>query len=164
MKPNCKKINELLIAYCEGTLDREAVARVKAHVDGCEDCRGALASYKASWEMMGTGDELEPQSDYVSRFWTALAERQTWHETLAASIKEWFVMRRPAYRYAFVIAMIIAFNISVYKSVDVIQTRQMLANMSQEELEMMMKYDVVTDLDLLSDFDVVESLDGLDIT
>jgi len=163
MDHKCHKINSLLIEYCEGTLDAQGARMVEEHVHTCADCHAALAAYQSSWELLGAGEELEPPRDYVSRFWSVLAERRTWVERCIELVKEGRMVRRYAYRYAFIVVAILALNISLYKSVEAVQTKQMLMAMNDDELAMLVEYTVVANLDLLENLDVVESLHVLDV-
>ena len=48
-KPSACPPDETLAALIEGKLDAEEVARLDAHVDGCEACQELLAAYARGW-------------------------------------------------------------------------------------------------------------------
>lgn len=45
--PTCEEISEFAYAYLDGELDPGQAAKFERHLDGCENCKRFVASYRA---------------------------------------------------------------------------------------------------------------------
>ncbi|MBU3912228.1 MAG: zf-HC2 domain-containing protein [Candidatus Omnitrophica bacterium] len=155
---NCKDIKQMFFVYIDGELEAEKERIVVDHIASCEKCRVQLYEYKRSWEMLGTLEPIEPTPGYISRFWTALSYRLPWYEKILEGIRNLFLPRRVVYRVALALIVLIAVYVSVDKYTNVLRTRTLLVNMSEEEWEVVENYDLIANLDLLESLKGIENI------
>lgn len=108
MKPNCRRICDMLVEYADGTLADTQRAEVQRHLDACPPCRamagkecGARQLLRACADRLRGADPLPP--GLRSRCQAATASGKTW--TTAA---RWW--SRPSMRLAIAAAVILVFG------------------------------------------------------
>ena len=62
-----EKAQELLSCYVDGTLDAESSQKLEAHLEGCEDCRGALELLKKTLQVVGEIQPARAPTDFSAR-------------------------------------------------------------------------------------------------
>lgn len=72
----CDNVNELLWAYCEGSLDSETAARVKQHLSACEACACEHRAALATLQGLGSVEQIEPADDFLGKVWQKIDERE----------------------------------------------------------------------------------------
>lgn len=148
----CKSIKQLISLYGDAVLTREEKERVDVHVETCARCRALLAEHKKTWDVLGAWQQIEPPSDYVSRFWTVCTTQEKWYESLfrlAATITR---SRKLAYSVALVLLLIAVVPVSVYRYIENVEARAFVISLSEDEWEM------IENLDLLAELDVLDSM------
>ena len=65
----CKEIKEIVIQYSLGGLKHVEKAGVESHLDNCAECRSFLSESKKLWGLLDTWNEVEPNKEFVSKFW-----------------------------------------------------------------------------------------------
>ncbi|QXD16381.1 zf-HC2 domain-containing protein [Rhodocaloribacter litoris] len=63
--PSCRKVNEFLADYLDGTLDPQTKARFDAHLDACPKCKRYLEQYLQTVELVKTNGTVEPPPELV---------------------------------------------------------------------------------------------------
>ena len=64
-RPTCEEVNRFLAEYVEGTLPRETVDRFNNHMSRCKCCGPYLESYRATIDLVRTGEEIELPDELV---------------------------------------------------------------------------------------------------
>jgi hypothetical protein len=66
---DCKHIDELLWALCEGSLDERERRLAEEHLAGCPGCARARARAEGVLMAMRSVGEIEPSADFAGRLW-----------------------------------------------------------------------------------------------
>jgi anti-sigma factor RsiW len=152
----CAEIKKLLPAYLDGEISTDESKSVKEHLVSCDACRQQAHAFGLSWKALGEYKNIEPDSAYMSRFYTELAQRKTWVERF----KETVVIWRPA----FVLGCMVVLISSVVLRNQWISSqgvRQFVA-LNEEELEIVENLELVENVELLEDLEVLENLDVIE--
>ena len=64
---NCPDFKPVLVEYLDGRLPADRAAEARAHLASCADCRRAAESHRATWELLGRLEPLEPDSVFLAR-------------------------------------------------------------------------------------------------
>lgn len=165
---DCKKLKTQIFEFLDNELQGFEKEQFKLHLSTCEECQKEYEAIKKTWEVLGVLPKVEPSSNYMSRFWAEILTRQTVVSKGKERLKQIFLTWKMVPVYVSLLIAISAFSIRNYLQFD--ESRQMLAGMSQEEIEMVEyielaeNYEVIEEIDYLEDFEVIQSLDDLNIT
>ncbi|MFZ1945993.1 MAG: zf-HC2 domain-containing protein [bacterium] len=69
---DCKHIEELLWALCEGSLGERERRSVEEHLTGCPGCARARARAEGVLRAMRTVSVIEPSADFPERLWSRI--------------------------------------------------------------------------------------------
>jgi hypothetical protein len=64
---NCDKMQDLLWALCEGTLDRDTAEALNEHLRSCGSCQRELAGVRRTLVALKMVGNLEPRADFQER-------------------------------------------------------------------------------------------------
>lgn len=85
MRSECRRANGLLQLYIDGRLDPRHLPALEAHLDGCADCRAALAAYELVAQSAGLPEGApDPAQLTVSIMARIAAHESQKHGQLAA--------------------------------------------------------------------------------
>ena len=115
-----------------------------------------------TWKALGAWKDQDPDPGYVSRFWTRLAQEQSWQEKLTGYMREWLRKMKAIPSYASVIALLI---VGLLVSRHFYQTQrfeQMLVKASPEEVELVENIELVQNLEVIEAIDLLEDMDFLE--
>ncbi len=165
---DCSEIKKLIPIFLDGELKASAHQRVESHFDTCAECRREARAIQNSWEMLGELDDIQPDPNYNTRFWTRVAEQTSWREKLFNEIKALFLNRRlvPALAAAGLILCVTL--VATYKYFQPLQMDGRIAEFSDTDLdfvdnfELVENFDLIRDIELLSDLEIIEMLDEMD--
>jgi hypothetical protein len=154
--------------YLDGELNPEKTESVNQHLKGCPTCSRGLAAIKNTWAMLGELEEIQPQQGYVGRFWTKLSLEKTWGERFWAGLEMEIHQRKwvPAMATICIVAIIGLLSANNY--IQLQRTDQLLADLSEEDLEMVENMDLaenfnlIMELDFFEDFNIITNLDSLE--
>jgi len=73
---------ELLLDYSAGRLDAERIATLKAHLQGCPACRGAIQSHDAVWRAMDAWNAPPVSADFDRRLYERIGNEVGWWQTV----------------------------------------------------------------------------------
>ena len=165
----CLEIKKLIPDYLENELqpkERQIVAR---HLEGCSGCQKELEAFEKSWAFLAQWESVPPQPDYISRFWTEVSLRQPWHRKVLETFKNYVPRNRflmPSLATVCLILIMGLFAVRNYFSIQ--NSEKALAQLSQDDLEMVQlmdlaeNYDMIKDIEFFEDLDVIENLDSLE--
>lgn len=106
----CDKVQELLWAYCDGSLEGEARDRVKQHLAACAACAREQCAMAATLRGLENVERIEPADDFLGRVWQRIDEREAARGVLGFGlILGWLRANRTvvaAGALAFVIALV----------------------------------------------------------
>lgn len=149
---SCTVENDLT-AYLDGELPPEAATRVKAHLDGCEDCRTTQLLLQHTVSSLGALPPFEPSRGLRRR---VLAEVEALPPSAWAGWRTWL---RPGRLLPSGAALAAAVAVAVVTAHKVEQRRSM-------ELAVAANYELLSDYEVVGlsteDLDVVEHLDELE--
>ncbi len=152
---NCKKIKKILLLYVDNMASAEEKEALAVHIKECAQCKAVLGEYENTWKLLDAEEPIEPRPDYVSRFWTALAKEETWQKRLLDGVRSLVLTRRAAYGCVVALVLFMGIHTSRLYYMDITQTRSLLINMSEEELEMIDNFELIANLDF---FENIEDL------
>jgi hypothetical protein len=163
----CHDIKEDILAYMEGDLDTARNQAIREHLHHCLFCRQELLAYEKSWGLLGSWPDVDPEPGYVSRFWTRLAEEKPWYLKArewfkgAAADKQWIPV-------GITVCIVLVVGILTYRSTVITNGGpSMLANLSVEDMDLLLdyelveNYEVIQDLGFLEDWDAIEAMEPL---
>ena len=153
-----------LIAYLKDELPRPSRATVERHLEGCAECRAALADFRTL--LAGVAATPAPQPAW-QRYRAELRLRLE----AQREQRRWAWLRRPfpmavsAGLAAAVLALVILVP-SAWRDERRARTVDGLSGFEEAmlgtRLDMLRQYPIVERLDLLEDLDVIRQLDGLE--
>ena len=154
-----------LIAYLKDELPRPARATVERHLEGCAECRAALADFRTL--LAGIAQHSAGQPVAWQRYRAELRLRLE----ARREHRRWAWLRRPfpmavsAGLAAAVLALVILAP-SAWRDERRARTVDGLSGFEEAvlgtRLDMLRQYPIVERLDLLEDLDVIRQLDGLE--
>jgi len=110
----CKEIEMLLPALLEGVLSADESKRVRDHLAGCSSCSRALEDLKASGQMLGSLEEVEPPPWLKTRVMTRVREEAGQKEGILRKLFYPLHIKIPIQALATALIAVVAWN--VYKT------------------------------------------------
>ena len=71
---NCRRLNKLLSLYHDDMLTVDQRQAIRNHLRTCKACQKKEKSFRRSWELLGELKSIDPDPDYISRFWEKLTK------------------------------------------------------------------------------------------
>lgn len=165
----CQDIKKLIPEYIENDLQPKQNHIVAEHLLDCQVCRHEVETMKKTWGLLTQLPGLEPNPNYISRFWTELSLRQQpWHEKALETILGYLPQRRLAPALATACLVLIMGLFAVKNYLYISKSEEALANLNQDDLEMVEfvdlaeNYDIIEEIEFLEDLEIIENLDTLD--
>ena len=161
----CDEIQKLLPIFLDEALEADEMQSVESHVKDCKACQKELAAYKASWEMLGDVEEIQPSANYISRFWTEVSQQKKWYEKLGEFFKETFLKKRLAPSLAAICMVVIISGVLIHNYSNTSQDPMILVSKEGidiemvENIELAENFEIIQDLEFFEDWEVIESLD-----
>jgi len=154
----CHEIKELIPAYSNKDVSQEDVLEIEQHLKDCEDCRNEYNLIVKSWNVLEAWKDVEPESGYVSRFWTRLSKEPTWVERFGG-MKDFLVRKSfvPAYAGALVMVLV---GVLVFQS-PLLENRSSKA-LLEEDVAFVESLDLAENIDLLQAMDWLEDLEAIE--
>jgi anti-sigma factor RsiW len=164
----CHEIKKLIPLYLDHELGAANTQQVEAHLRNCTDCRTEARAIEKSWDLLGEIKAVEPDPNYLARFWQSVDAQMPWHAKIYQNLQAVFLQRRwvPALAGAVIVVLI-----SMIATVQYLQKPNeaaVLAELDEDEMEMVANidlaehYEVIHELDFFSDFEIIENLSGLE--
>jgi predicted anti-sigma-YlaC factor YlaD len=165
---DCHKIKNLIPLYLDHELSAADYQQVETHLQNCVDCQSEARAILQSWDLLGEIKAVEPDPNYMSRFWRSVDAQMPWYAKLYENVRAVFLQRRwvPALAGAFIVLLIS--TIATVQYLQKPQTVAVLAELDEAEMEMIANidlaehYEVIHELDFFSDFEIIENLNGLE--
>jgi hypothetical protein len=159
---DCEHIKKLIPRYIENDLQPDDLKWVKDHLSDCKTCQKQAVSTQQAWHLLGEIHAIEPNPNYVSRFWTTVSTQSPWYEELIMGVKHYMADRRfvPAMVTACLFILVGTISLNIYQQNEVSQ--QQLAGINQEDADLQEDLELVDNLDLLEDLDIYETLVEID--
>ena len=165
---DCHKIKKMIPLYLDHELSAADYQQVETHLQNCVDCQSEVRAIQQSWDLLGEIKRVEPDPNYMTRFWRSVDAQIPWYSKLYENVQAVFLQRRwvPALAGAFIVLLI-----STIATVQYLQkphTVAVLAELDEAEMEMIANidlaehYEVIHELDFFSDFEIIENLNGLE--
>ena len=165
---DCKRLKTQIYDYLDNELHNREMEQFKVHLSACEECQKEYEAIKKTWDVLGVLPKVEPTPDYMSRFWAEIVTRQNVVEKTTERLKQIFLTWKLVPVYVALFIAIGVFAIRNYMQFD--QSRQMIAGMSQEEIEMVEyielaeNYELINEIEFFEDFEVIQNLDDLNVS
>ena len=164
---DCREIKKLIPLYVDHELSDADDQQIEAHLLDCPDCRREARAIEKSWDLLGELKAVEPDPNYMARFWKSVDAQTPWYAKIYEDIQDVFRQRRwvPALAGAVIVVLI-----STVATVQYLQKPNaigVLAELDEAELEMVANidlaehYEIIDELDFFSDFEIIENLNGL---
>jgi hypothetical protein len=89
---NCREVEELLGAFCEGSLGGDLLRQVESHLVSCAGCRRERRALKETLAALHGFERIEPSEDFSARLWQRIdqweaARRAMWLTAIAAFVR-----------------------------------------------------------------------------
>jgi len=161
---NCKKIKRFLSLFLDGRLDKNNVAAVETHIEGCLICSRELKLLRESWDLLGKWDSVSPSPNFKAVFW----QRASYEGSPLLLKKPIFVF--PRFRPVFVPALASFFAVliaGIYYGGSFFRSDiQRIAVMTQgqdiqmlKELDLAEDFHIIQNMRVLEDFEAINSLE-----
>jgi len=154
---DCDYIKKMIPIFLDGELHPEERDQVQEHILYCADCKTEFDEYIKTWNVLNDVEDIEPEPAYMSRFWTEFAARTPWYQKIALSFQGYFFKRKTLAGIASLCAVVIVSFLVFLNYFHITQTERILANTSQEEIELLENFEIVQDMD------IIENLEDLDL-
>lgn len=162
----CPEIIKLIPLFLDDAVEGDQRTDIQVHLSSCPNCQNELRAFRRSWDALKQGPVLEPDPDYVSRFWTNLSARTPLHRKAWGLLDRFVLVPRlvPVWATAFVLIVVSVFVVRNYSQIQ--ETEMVLTSLPAEEVELIdnielaENYDVIRQLDILEDMDAVETWDS----
>ena len=70
----CKQLKESLLQYTLDGLSHDERVNIESHISGCSECKSYVSESKELWSLLETWEEVEPDNNFVSKFWDKVEE------------------------------------------------------------------------------------------
>jgi hypothetical protein len=165
---DCQHIIELIPDYIEGRLAGEDETLVRSHLHNCPNCREEVREMEKAWQILGEVDDIEPDPDYISRFWARVDDQKPWYENILQHTKALITQRPwiPALAAAGVILVVGGITFRHYNPIS--EADRGLATLYDVDLDMVEHIDIIESLELiqeidfLTDLEIIENLEYLE--
>jgi len=165
---DCSEIIKLIPIYLDGGLAADEHQRVQSHLDTCAECRREARAIQSAWEMIGELDDIQPDPNFQTRFWSRVANQTSWQEKFFSDIKALFFNRRLVPALAAAGLVLCVSFVATYKYLQTSKPDGFIAEFSDADLDMVDKidlaenFDLIRNIDLISDLEIIEDLDDMD--
>ncbi|MBU0469003.1 MAG: zf-HC2 domain-containing protein [Candidatus Omnitrophica bacterium] len=165
---DCKRLKSQIYEYLDNELQEADMQQFSEHLGACAECQKAYEAIKRTWDALEVLPNVEPTPNYMSRFWAEVATRQNVVDRARARLSQMFLTWKLVPVYVSLCLAISVFAIRNYMQFE--QSRQILAEMSQEEIEMVEyielaeNYELIDEIEFFEDFEIIQNLDDLSVT
>ena len=167
---DCHKIKEIIPNYLDQELSSDDHRLVEAHLRTCPACMAEARAVEESWEVLGELDEIEPDPQYLVRFWRALDAQMPWYEKMLRDVRTAFLQRRWVPVLAGAVVIVLVGGLVRYQFLQKPEAVPVLAELNAAELEMVVNFDlaevyeIIENIDFFTDLEVIENLDDFEIS
>jgi hypothetical protein len=105
---NCEELELHIAEYLSGALQDRRLKEFETHVDGCGACRAEAAELRSVWERLGLVEAPAPGRAMRTRFYEALEAYTHGLEAARRPERGWHWLPRPAFRFAWAAALLLA--------------------------------------------------------
>jgi predicted anti-sigma-YlaC factor YlaD len=90
---DCKHVEDLLMALCDGSLDADSVRQVEVHLASCSDCTRERMRVARTLDALREFERIEPREDFSARLWQKIdqwdtARRALWLTAVATFVRK----------------------------------------------------------------------------
>ena len=161
----CRRIKQLIPEYIAGGLKSDTRNQLESHLNTCRGCREETRLMEITWQMLGEVDDIQPDPNYISRFWAGAHAQKPWYENIFQQTKELVFQRRwvPALAAAGVILIVGGITLRYHARVP--ETETVVAAFNDVDPDMVESIDIIENLELIQDIDfytdleIIENLD-----
>ncbi|MEM7007608.1 MAG: hypothetical protein AAF462_00565 [Thermodesulfobacteriota bacterium] len=107
---DCNKIKEQLLEYSLNGLDISK-SDLNEHLECCPSCIEYASESKELWSLLDTLDEMEPESAYLSNFWSKVDEEKL---KSSSGVVNWIKNLKPNWTLAGAMASIFLVSIITF--------------------------------------------------
>jgi hypothetical protein len=139
----------------DGELSGEKAARVRSHLETCEDCRKEIESFQIVDSLFLGIREIEPSGGFERSFWRKVAdieEKKTHRSFWGFVFSGW----RPYLATALAVVLVAGFFFLRGRSLPGPGPEEILI---AEQLELLVDFDLINQLDLLENWDAIMTLE-----
>ena len=165
---NCDAIKTLIPLYLDNELSAKELEQVKNHLAGCPVCAQECQAQQSVWQLLGEYEEIQPEPGFIGRFWTRVASQTTWQEKLLEKLNVG-VWRQPWVYASLGLCLALIIGSLLFWQNQYPKSSELLANVNEEELEMLENlelvenFDVIQDMEFYEDLEVIENLENLEV-
>jgi predicted anti-sigma-YlaC factor YlaD len=165
---DCHEIKKLIPLYLDHELNATDYQKVEAHLLNCADCRSEARAIEQSWDLLGEIKAVEPDPNYLVRFWQSVDAQMPWYAKLYKNVQAVFPQRRWIPALAGGVMVVLISTIATVQYLQKPQAVDVLTELNEAEMEMVANIDlaehfeVIHELDFFSDFEIIENLSGLE--
>ena len=104
---DCHEIKKVIPLYLDHELNAADYQQVEAHLLNCSDCRSEARAIEQSWDLLGEIKAVEPDSNYLVRFWQSVDAHTPWYAKVNKNVQAVFLQRRwvPALAGALIVVL-----------------------------------------------------------
>jgi anti-sigma factor RsiW len=165
MKISCMKHQHDLVAYVDGELSADRVARVERHMQACSSCSAVVAGLRQV-NALPQPPLIEPSADFDRMFWTKLAgvrqarEEHHWLERWRSVAKAFFT--RPAGLSLSAGLALGVFVVTLYLLRPPHAALPQQEVMAAADLDLYANLEVIENSEALENFELIQMLDELE--
>ncbi|HBG61797.1 MAG: hypothetical protein A2Y03_02495 [Omnitrophica WOR_2 bacterium GWF2_38_59] len=165
---DCKRLKSQIYEYLDNELKADDLQHVTEHLSTCAECQKMYEEIKKNWDALGVLPKVEPSPNYMSQFWSEVATRQSIVEKISERSRQMFLTWKMVPVYVSLCIAISVFSIRNYVEFD--QSRRIMAEMSQDEIEMVEyielaeNYELIDEIEFFEDFEIIQNMDELKVT
>jgi predicted anti-sigma-YlaC factor YlaD len=165
---NCKQIKELIPSYLDNELDIKKHRAVEKHINACQICKKETVLHARTWNLLKKWEDIEPNPNYISRFWAEVAYRKPWQEKLFESIKSIIGIISKNSLIPVLVTWGIVIMVGFIAATTYLKKQdavKLLTNLSPNELEMIEyidladNFEIVQNLEFFEDLEIINDLD-----
>ena len=165
---DCHKIKKMIPLYLDHELSAADYQQVETHLQNCVDCQSEARAIQQTWDLLGEIKEVEPDPNYMSRFWRSVDAQMPWYAKIYENVQAVFLQRRWVPALAGAVIVLLISTIATVQYLQKPHTVAVLAELDEAEMEMIANidlaehYELIHELDFFSDFEIIENLNGLE--
>ena len=165
---DCQEIKKQIPIYLDQELETAKHREVETHLLGCPDCRREARAIEQSWDLLGKIEALEPDPNYIARFWRSVDAQMPWHAKIFKNVQSIFLQRRWVPALAGTVIVVLVSTLATVQYLQKPLAPAELAELDESELAMIADidlaehYEIIRELDFFSDFEIIENLNGFE--
>lgn len=152
----CKYIKGMFSEYLDDVLEPNEKKLFENHLNTCLKCKNEFEVYQRTLESLNKWKSIEPDSQYMARFWAKVEENE--QKSGIIFLSKLILNRRLVYGLAVIGIIFIILSGPLQNYLINKQLKTMLSELDEESIEMLDKYELIKNFNLVENIDYIDEM------